>query len=276
MPRCLIAIGSNLGDRAGALQAVVRELDALPNTRVVARSRWHETTPRGGPAGQGPFLNGSVLAGTTLAPEELLRECQQIERKAGRQRRERWAARSLDIDLLLYDTVVLCTDRLELPHPRMAFRRFALAPAAEVAPWMVHAESGWIVADLLRNLHQPVEVFAVAAGAPARADEFAALLARRLVLPLASAAGDTFRGACVRPWAPADAGAPAHGRAMILALAGSCGIDARQMRRMLHLPERGPVAWIADRGADDPLGQAVAAIQSAYPKLVAQLPAGTA
>jgi 2-amino-4-hydroxy-6-hydroxymethyldihydropteridine diphosphokinase len=258
MSCCLLALGSNLGDRAATLRAALGELGRLPRTRLVARSRWHESAPAGGPDGQGPFLNGAVLASTNLAPIELLGELQRIENQFGRERNEHWAARTLDLDLLLYDRVTLRTAALELPHPRMAVRRFVLAPAIEAAPWMLHAESGWIVADLWRHWQRPVETYAVAAADSARAAALAAELAGRLQLPLVEGggAGPSPR---VVVWAAERVGA--EGATMILAAPGSGGVDARQMRKMLHLPERGPVAWIAD--GDDAVGQALAAIGAA-------------
>ena len=94
--------------------------------------------PIGGPAGQEPFLNAAALLETSLPPAELLARLQRIELHLGRTRETRWAARTLDLDLLLYDNLVLNTPYLTLPHPRMAFRRFVLEPAAEVAPEMAH------------------------------------------------------------------------------------------------------------------------------------------
>ena len=94
----------------------------------------------GGPAGQRAFLNAAARLETSLPPAELLARLQRIEWHLGRTgAKTRWAARTLDLDLLLYDDLVLSTPYLTLPHPRMAFRRFVLEAAAEVAPEMATA-----------------------------------------------------------------------------------------------------------------------------------------
>ena len=153
MPETLIALGSNLGDRRRALDRAVARLGELPDTRMVARSRLYETAPVGGPPGQGLFLNGAVLLDTSLAPAALLDQLGRIERELGRQPAERWAPRPIDLDLLLYGGLVLETAELVLPHPRMAWRRFVLEPAAEIAPQMVHPTIGWSTKRLLQNLN---------------------------------------------------------------------------------------------------------------------------
>jgi len=152
MATSLIGIGSNLGDREQSLEEALKLLAAAPDTRVVSRSRWHRTRPIGGPSGQDYFLNGALLVETSLGPRELHARLKEIERTCGRQLRERWAARPLDLDLLLYDDLVLATDELTVPHPRMAFRRFVLAPAAEIAAEMPHPIIGWTVGKLLEHL----------------------------------------------------------------------------------------------------------------------------
>jgi 2-amino-4-hydroxy-6-hydroxymethyldihydropteridine diphosphokinase len=133
--RALLALGSNLGDREAFLRAAV---DALP---VVAESQVFETDPVGGPDGQGAYLNMVVAVDTTLDPHELLRWCQETERQAGRERVEHWGPRTLDIDILFYDDVQLDDPGLSIPHPRLAERRFVLAPLHEVAP--ERCPAGW-------------------------------------------------------------------------------------------------------------------------------------
>src|SRR5690606_10760471 len=111
----------------------------------------------GGPAGQPSFLNGTVLLTTTLSPEAVLAALEQLETEAGRAREVRWDARTLDLDILLYDDLCLRTSRLMIPHPRMAFRRFVLRPAAEIAAEMVHPEIGWTMEQLLMHLETAAE-----------------------------------------------------------------------------------------------------------------------
>ncbi len=153
MPRSLVALGSNLGDRGQALARAVELLRANPRVSSVKSSRWHETAPVGGASGQAPFLNAAACFETTLAPLALHAALRQIEDSLGRERGERWAPRAIDLDLLLYGDLILDTEELKVPHPRMAFRRFVLEPAAEIAPNMVHPAIGWTVARLLEHLN---------------------------------------------------------------------------------------------------------------------------
>jgi len=117
---------------------------------VVARSSPWETAPVGGPP-QGEYLNAAVLLHTVLGPRPLLDGCLEIERAAGRVRRERWGPRVLDLDLLLYGDAVIEAPGLRVPHPRMHERRFVLAPLAEVWPDAVVPGRG-TVAELLDHV----------------------------------------------------------------------------------------------------------------------------
>lgn len=154
MARSLIALGSNLGAREQTLDWVVTRLSQTPGLRVLAQSRWHETAPVGGPPGQGRFLNGAVLVETAMEPEGLLAVLQQLETERGRGRETHWGPRTLDLDILLYDHEIRDTPALAIPHPRMAWRRFVLEPAAEVAAEMVHPTIGWTIEKLLRHLNE--------------------------------------------------------------------------------------------------------------------------
>ncbi len=140
-------------------------LDRAPATRVVACSRWFSTAPIGGPQGQAQFINAAARVETSLSPHELLATVRAIEASLGRQRRRRWDARSIDLDLLLFDEVILRSAELELPHPRMAFRRFVLEPAADVAADMMHPVIGWSVGQLLEHLNSAANYVALT-GAP--------------------------------------------------------------------------------------------------------------
>ena len=148
----LIALGSNLGDRTANLQHAVERLDAHPAVHVVAQSRLFLTAPVGGSGDQDEYVNAAACVETTLSPDELFDVLRNAETQLGRQRRQRWAARVVDLDLLLFDDLVIKTPRLEIPHPRMAFRRFVLAPAAQIAPDMVHPVIGWTIRQLLDHL----------------------------------------------------------------------------------------------------------------------------
>ena len=119
-------------------------LDGLAVTdgvTVVAVSEVYETDPVGGPV-QDDYLNAVVEVTTTLDPHELLAVCGRLEQAAHRVRIERWGPRTLDVDVLLIDDLVIATDDLEVPHPRMWERAFVLAPLHDVAPDLVAAPAG--------------------------------------------------------------------------------------------------------------------------------------
>ncbi|NLS96995.1 MAG: 2-amino-4-hydroxy-6-hydroxymethyldihydropteridine diphosphokinase [Planctomycetaceae bacterium] len=180
MPRCLIGLGSNLGDRKALLNAAIARLKELPQVRVVSESEFHETPPVGGPSGQNAFLNAAVLLETSVVPDRLLNEVGKIEADLGRRRTERWGPRPVDIDLLLYDDLVIVSKRLRIPHPRMAWRRFVLAPSAEIAPAMRHPEIGWTVRQLLDHIESATPYIAVAGPIGAGTTELAENVASRL------------------------------------------------------------------------------------------------
>jgi 2-amino-4-hydroxy-6-hydroxymethyldihydropteridine diphosphokinase len=153
MPLCLIGLGSNLGDRSRALEDAVARLGRHPQVRLLSTSPWLETCAAGGPPGQPAYLNGAALVETSLGPEALLGVLQGIEQELGRRRHRRWAPRTIDLDLLLYDQLVRSSPPPVLPHPRMAWRRFVLEPAVAVAGDMIHPEIGWTVRQLLQHLN---------------------------------------------------------------------------------------------------------------------------
>lgn len=128
--RCVVALGSNRGDRAARLRAAVRALARLPATRLVRASSVYRTRPVGPP--QRDFYNAAALLRTRLSPMGLLVELKRLEVRAGRRRGPRWGPRPLDLDLIFYGGARLRTPFLELPHPRWAERGFVRAPLAEL------------------------------------------------------------------------------------------------------------------------------------------------
>jgi 2-amino-4-hydroxy-6-hydroxymethyldihydropteridine diphosphokinase len=129
--RVFVALGSNLGDRAAHLTHARARLAALPDTVLLAASAVEETAPLG-PVPQGPYLNQMVLLETALAPAELLRRCLAIEGERGRERRERWGPRTLDLDLVRFGNRVIREPGLTLPHPELARREFWRTEIAEL------------------------------------------------------------------------------------------------------------------------------------------------
>jgi 2-amino-4-hydroxy-6-hydroxymethyldihydropteridine diphosphokinase len=156
-----IGLGSNLGDRKGILDAAVAALADWPGVVILAVSSYHETRPVGGPPGQGPFLNAAASLETTLDPHQLLAVLQEVEHRAGRVRAARWGERTLDLDLLIFGDKFLDSKDLKLPHPRLAFRRFVLAPLAEIAPTVIDRMTNRTIADLLANLDRRPRLLAI-------------------------------------------------------------------------------------------------------------------
>jgi 2-amino-4-hydroxy-6-hydroxymethyldihydropteridine diphosphokinase len=141
--RAFLGLGSNLGDRWAHLRRAVDQLRAGNRAPVTAVSSVYETSPVGGPDGQGPYLNVVIElamdAGTD--PYRLLQECRRLEAAAGRVRTARWGPRTLDADVLWIDGVTLEGAELTVPHPRWRERRFVLAPLRELAPDLVDQEA---------------------------------------------------------------------------------------------------------------------------------------
>ncbi len=154
-----VSLGSNLGDRRAHLNQALQSLNSHPNLKLARISRIYETPAIGGPENQNAFLNAAVELQTMLAPVDLLAVLQAIEHQAGRQRIVRWDARTLDLDLLLYDDIILVLPDLVIPHPRLALRRFILVPLAEIAPNIIEPNTGLSIQHLLRNLDVRPSVF---------------------------------------------------------------------------------------------------------------------
>jgi 2-amino-4-hydroxy-6-hydroxymethyldihydropteridine diphosphokinase len=155
MATAYIGLGSNLGDRMATLRSAVQRLQTLG--RITGVSSLYETEPVGY-LEQPAFLNAVVALETALAPVDLLRALLGIERELGRTRSFPNAPRALDLDLLLVDDVTLETAELTLPHPRLHDRAFVLVPLADLAPEMVHPQSGQTVWEMLRALRDQTGV----------------------------------------------------------------------------------------------------------------------
>ncbi|MFM7602870.1 MAG: 2-amino-4-hydroxy-6-hydroxymethyldihydropteridine diphosphokinase [Pseudanabaena sp.] len=154
---CAIALGSNLsseiGDSQKIVQAAIAQLATHPEIEVVKVSRWYRTKaitlPNSAP--QPDYINGCAVLKTTLNPFQLLQALFYTEQFFGRERRERWGARTLDLDLLLYGDRQIDTPELVLPHPRMSDRAFVLLPLAEIAADWMHPVQGLAISELSQN-----------------------------------------------------------------------------------------------------------------------------
>ena len=131
--RACVGLGGNVGDAAATLRAALPALDGLPGTRLLRASRLYRT-PAWGVTDQPDFVNAVALLDTTLSPRALLDGLLAIERAFGRERRERWGPRTLDLDLLVYGGAAIDEPGLHVPHPHLHERAFVLLPLAEIAP----------------------------------------------------------------------------------------------------------------------------------------------
>ncbi len=144
-----IAIGSNLGDRKANHLEAIRRIQALPHTRVVKQSSFYESEPHGDATEW--FVNSVIEIQTDLSPEELLRKLLAIEEEMGRKRvkGKKWGNRVIDLDILLYESLVLNKRNLKIPHPELPNRKFVLLPLSELAPSFRHPELQKSISELL-------------------------------------------------------------------------------------------------------------------------------
>ncbi|MEO0686986.1 MAG: 2-amino-4-hydroxy-6-hydroxymethyldihydropteridine diphosphokinase [Cyanobacteria bacterium J06649_11] len=146
----VIALGSNIGDSLTILEAAVKTLHKVPGITYKKKSSWYRTKAVGPP--QPDYLNGCVTLDVDIEPLELLEILLSIENQFGRERKEHWGARTLDLDLLLYDDLILDTPRLQIPHPRMLERAFVLVPLAEIIPDWIEPTSGRAIKELVQEV----------------------------------------------------------------------------------------------------------------------------
>ncbi|MBN73912.1 MAG: 2-amino-4-hydroxy-6-hydroxymethyldihydropteridine diphosphokinase [Gimesia sp.] len=161
MPDCYIALGGNQGNVRETFDRALQRLGAHPDIVVGKRSQWIETTPVGSQT-EAIFLNGAAQLSVNLSPEALLTELQTIETELGRVREVRWGARTLDLDLLLLDQLILQNDKLTIPHPACWYRRFVLDPLVEIAADVIHPVKQTTIGKLQQRLLQRPFVFSLA------------------------------------------------------------------------------------------------------------------
>ena len=148
MAKAYLSLGSNLGDRLLNMKMAVLEMEKSDSATLLELSPVYETEPVG-KVDQPWFLNSVALIETSLGPLSLLDYLMGIEKAMGRQRREKWGPRYIDLDILLYDDLIFDSDRLTLPHPQMHKRRFVLLPLVRMNPELFHPLLKKTVKELL-------------------------------------------------------------------------------------------------------------------------------
>ena len=146
-----IGLGSNLGDREKNLRDAINILERHSRCSVVDVSDFCETDPVGY-EDQGKFLNAAAKVETICSPEELMELLLEIEATLGRERTVRWGPRTIDLDILLYDDLILPGPFVTVPHPRMANRMFVMQPLCQLAPYEVHPVSRKTMQDIMAEL----------------------------------------------------------------------------------------------------------------------------
>lgn len=153
--RAYIGLGANLGRREESIGAAIRMVNDVAGVRVFRNSSLMENPAVGGPKNSPLFLNAVIEIETSLTPDALLQHLLRIEHALGRRRRQKWAPRTIDLDLLLFGDAVISQPDLCVPHPLMHEREFVLAPLAEIAPQAMHPVLRLTAVQMLEKLRRP-------------------------------------------------------------------------------------------------------------------------
>ena len=153
---CIVALGSNLGDKAANIDRAIALLTETGEVTLVCRSRNYATEPWG-KTDQDWFINAAIAVKTALPPKALLVRCKEIERRMGRVQTEKWGPRIIDLDVLVYGDVEMQDPVLVLPHPHIAARAFVLAPLMDIAPDRV------IAGKSVRDMYDAIDATGVRA-----------------------------------------------------------------------------------------------------------------
>ena len=152
-----IGLGSNLAGPVEQVKTACQSLNSLPNTQVIQCSQLYASKPQG-PQDQPDFVNAVCLLETDLTPFALLDELQNLEQSQGRIKKRHWGERHIDLDILMFDQDVFCSDRLTVPHVEIANRDFFLLPLAELTPGLLIPKLGsveMLIANLKTNFVKP-------------------------------------------------------------------------------------------------------------------------
>ena len=152
-----VGIGSNVGDRKQNFLEALDRVTRLPDTKMIKESSLYESEPLGD--AKDWYVNGAIQIETRFKPETLLLKFKNIERAMGRKKvKKRWGSRIIDLDILLYDSLLLKKKNLRIPHPEIQNRRFVLLPLSEIAPQVIHPELGVTISELLINVKDSKKV----------------------------------------------------------------------------------------------------------------------
>jgi 2-amino-4-hydroxy-6-hydroxymethyldihydropteridine diphosphokinase len=152
-----VGIGSNVGDRKENFLEALDRVTKLPDTKMIKESSLYESEPLGD--AKQWYVNGAIQIETRFKPETLLLKFKNIERAMGRKKvKKRWGSRIIDLDILLYDGLILKKKNLRIPHPEMQNRKFVLVPLSEIAPQVIHPELGATISELLINVKDDKKV----------------------------------------------------------------------------------------------------------------------
>jgi 2-amino-4-hydroxy-6-hydroxymethyldihydropteridine diphosphokinase len=155
MNKVFLLLGSNLGDRNNTISGAIKLLQEIGN--LVGFSSVYQTAAWG-KKDQPDFLNQVILLETLLSPQDLLKKIMEIEIKMGRIRANKWAERTIDIDILYFNKDIIVSDHLKIPHPQIQFRRFTLIPLNEIAPELKHPVLNITSAQMLERCEDALEV----------------------------------------------------------------------------------------------------------------------
>ena len=151
MNQVFIGIGSNQNHPHFRVQSAFKQINRIHETRWVRKSSLYETVPLG-PKFQPNFINAVVEIETMLAPNKLLEELQSLEKNHNRKKTKRWGPRSLDLDILIYEQVIMDTENLTIPHPGLEYREFVLIPLYEITTYGYKVPKYGSINKLIKNL----------------------------------------------------------------------------------------------------------------------------